>query len=120
MTKETIISKPNQERDEYHRYSLSPKLLSQMPDTEKISSSIIEPSCEKKPDSKKSSYFLSLGPEIIRQMPDHMEPGSLLHSLRCPSSYTLWIMVKSIGLEKKPKIYKAFYEHINKKHFGNG
>lgn len=74
------------------------------------------------PGSSKGSTFYSgeVSPEIIRQMPSGIEPGSLLHSLRYPYSYILWTIAESMGLENSPKIQKAFYEHINNKHFGNG
>lgn len=56
--------------------------------------------------------------EIQRKMPDHMEPGSLLHSLRCPFSFALWQITENLGLDNVPKIKNAFYRHINQKHFG--
>jgi len=42
-------------------------------------------------------------PNIQDQMPDHIEPGSLLHSIRHPLSHTLWLVLQDLGLNKVPK-----------------
>jgi len=93
-----------------------------MPNPEKSFDSS-EPFWKKDPRSSNgSTIYLGKAPppEIIRQMPDHLEPGSLLHSLRCRPTYFLWMMIEDTALEKNPRIYNAFYQHLNKKHFRGG
>ena len=77
---------------------------------------------KKDPSSTNGStiYSREVSPEIIRQMPDHMEPGSILHSLRCRPTYFLWTIIEDIGLQNNPRIYDAFYQHLNTKHFRGG
>lgn len=78
----------------------------------------IPPWEEKFTETGTKYYSRTTLPEIQSQMPDHMDPGSLLHMIRCPLSYSLWLAAKGLHLDKVPKIHNAFYQHINRKHFG--
>jgi hypothetical protein len=46
-----------------------------------------------------------LDQEIFSQLPDHIEPGSLLAEMT--------------GLDKNPKVYQWFYDHLNSKHWNH-
>lgn len=59
-----------------------------------------------------------LDQEIFSRLPDHIEPGSLLANLWCRLS-PLWTLAEMTGLDKNPKVYQWFYDHLNTKHWNH-
>jgi hypothetical protein len=62
-------------------------------------------------------HTIPVSEDIQRQMPDHLEPGSLLAQIRCPLSI-IWTLAEALGASEESPLYKWFYQHLNSKHFG--
>lgn len=54
--------------------------------------------------------------EIQNQMPDHIEPGSILSEIRHPWVTGLWFLIEEIGLENNQRLRQIFTDLVNDKH----